>query len=156
MNAKVIRAILICLACLACASCGPHMNQQISIKPYSRKMPTMSPGTVPTTGRLDTWTLSQTKLTKSPIEKNSAVISDGRVYYGYYCLMCHGEIGDGNGPVGQSFIPKPTDLRAQAIKKLSDGELYRRMLQGNGHDPVMTQTVPPEHRWPIVLYMRGL
>ncbi|MHB1458658.1 MAG: c-type cytochrome [Armatimonadota bacterium] len=90
------------------------------------------------------------------VVSKSSQVDDGRIFYGYYCRMCHGVQGDGNGPVGESYVPKPADLSQPAIRKLTDDELTRRMLHGRGHDPVMEQTVPLERRKPIVEYVRTL
>jgi mono/diheme cytochrome c family protein len=116
----------------------------------------MPAGTVPTTGRYETELAAQTSLAVAPIPKTPLAIRNGRTYYGYYCLMCHGEKGDGNGPVGESYDPKPADLTSPKYAKLNDGQLLNRMLHGEGHDPVMAQTVQPEHRWPLLLYVRTL
>jgi mono/diheme cytochrome c family protein len=99
-------------------------------------------------------TAQQSALAANPLQPTSANVDNGRIYYGYYCLMCHGENGDGNGPVGQSYVPKPTDLSTTAVTGMTDGELYNAMLRGVGHDPVLIQTALPEHRWPLVLYVR--
>lgn len=116
----------------------------------------MPAGTVPTTGRLDTLTIQQSRLTKNPLPATAVNLKNGRIYYGYYCLMCHGDNGDGNGPVGQSYVPKPADLRSEAVRSMTDGQLYLAMLMGEGHEPVMIQTVAPAHRWPLVMYLRTL
>ncbi len=151
-KAGLIASLVLCT--LACASCGPRMRLQPSIKPYEISMPSMPAGTVPTIGRLETYTQQQSNLGTSPIARTTANINDGRIYYTYYCIQCHGEDGSGNGPVGQSYVPKPTDLSSAAVTSLPDGQLYLRMLHGVGHDPVMMQTVLPQHRWPLVLYLR--
>lgn len=148
---------LIAVICaLSCASCGPHMRIQASIKPYEQKMPNAPVGTVPTRGRLQTYTALQSASAANPLTPNPTVLSNGRIYYGYYCVMCHGADGRGNGPVGQSYVPKPTDLTSASVTGMTDGRLYRGMLSGVGHSPVMDQTVLPEHRWPLVLYVRTL
>lgn len=151
-----VKIILACVCALSCASCGPRMRIQPSIQPFERQMPDMPRGTVPTSGRLETFTAEQSRLAANPLPNTPANLRNGRIYYGYYCLMCHGSKGDGNGAVGESYIPKPADLSSPAVAGLSDGELYQRMLVGVGHDPVMTQTVPPDQRWPIVMYIRTL
>ncbi len=149
-----VRLVPACLCALSLASCGPHMIGQQSLKPYKQEMPAMAPGTVPTAGSLATLTLRESKLSKNPVPASKLNLTNGRIFYGYYCLQCHGENGDGNGPVGQSYVPKPADLSSAAIAHLPDGQVYYRMLHGIGHDPVMDQTVPPRQRWPLVLYVR--
>ncbi|HEX2951427.1 MAG TPA: c-type cytochrome [Armatimonadota bacterium] len=130
------------------------MINQRSIKPYEQQMPKVPVGIVPTGGRLQAYTAQQITTAKNPLPSTPANISNGRIYYGYYCLMCHGEKGDGNGPVGESYVPKPTDLSSPTVTSLNDGKLYQAMLHGLGHDPVMDETVQPEQRWPLVMYIR--
>lgn len=148
--------LLACTAALCCASCGPRMRVQPSIKPYEMKMPEQPAGTVSTRGRMVTFTEQQSRLARNPLPATPLNLHNGRIYYGYYCLTCHGERGDGDGPVGQSYVPKPTDLASGHVAKMNDGELYIAMLTGNGHDPVLIQTVLPDHRWPLVMYVRTL
>lgn len=150
-----VRIVLACVSALGCASCGPRMISQPSVMPYEQRVPPMPAGSVPTRGRLVTLTLQQSKVAKNPVPNTPDNIENGRIYYGYYCVMCHGTNGDGNGPVGISYVPKPTDLSSGRVKGMRDGRLYWAMLHGMGHDPVMVQTVPLEHRWPLVLYVRG-
>lgn len=116
----------------------------------------MPEGTVPTRGRLETLIREQSQLAANPLPRTEVNIRNGRIFYGYYCLMCHGSDGRGDGIVGQGYVPKPTDLTSSQIAELSDGELYIRMLTGTGHDPALIQTVLPDHRWPIVMYIRTL
>ena len=150
----LVKVIFACVCALLCSSCGPHMIEQQSIQPYQQTVPNMPSGTVPTRGRLETLTVQQSKLAKNPLPNTPVNLKNGRIYYGYYCLMCHGNAGDGDGAVGASYVPKPTDLSSPAVAALSDGELYQRMLIGIGHDPVMTETVAPSQRWPLVMYVR--
>lgn len=146
--------LLALLLCVCLPSCAPHMQNQPNIKPYKQKMPAMPAGTTPTKGRAMTLVVQQARLATNPVAATPSAVKNGRIYYGYYCLMCHGKSGDGNGPVGESYVPKPTDLGSPAVAALTDGQLYQRMLTGVGHDPVMVQTVLPGHRWPLVAYVR--
>ncbi|MBI2842320.1 MAG: cytochrome C [Armatimonadetes bacterium] len=151
---RILRIVIACACGFCCASCGPHMNIQPSIQPYEREMPEMPAVTVPFTGRLETRTLEASQIVANPLSRTPENLEKGRIYYGYYCRMCHGKEGDGHGPVGQSYVPKPADLSSPALAGLTAGELYYRMLYGTGHEPVMDQTVLPEHRWPLVMYVR--
>lgn len=154
-NLKRLCTVVVGTVMMLClTSCGPRMYDQASVRTYSRQMPAMPGGTTPVKGRAVTAVLKTSETAKNPLPATAANVRNGRIYYGYYCLMCHGEKGDGDGPVGQSYIPKPTDLSSSSVDSLSDGQLYRKMLTGNGHDPVMIQTVLPDHRWPLVLYVR--
>ncbi|MCC6443278.1 MAG: c-type cytochrome [Armatimonadetes bacterium] len=144
----------LCALTVLCASCGPRMRDQASILPFEQAMPPMPAGTVSTKGRMATFTQTQAALASAPVAPTARSIGDGKIFYRYYCLMCHGEKGDGNGPVGESYVPKPADLASPKIAAMTDGQLYRAMLRGKGHDPVMNQTVRLEYRWPLVAYVR--
>lgn len=154
LNGRYVLGLLAVMAALGLSSCAPHMYDQQSLRPYKQQLPPMPAGTTPIRGRSVTLVEQQAKLAKNPIAATRATIDDGRIYYGYYCLTCHGEKGDGNGPVGESYVPKPADLGSTDVAGLSDGQLYRKMLVGQGHEPVMIDTVLPDHRWPLVAYVR--
>jgi cytochrome c1 len=75
--------------------------------------------------------------TRDAFEKDvhSENYARGKIYYGYYCSFCHGDKGDGFGPVGYSYNPVPADLHTAKIQSMSDGELLYAMLTGTGHAP---------------------
>jgi len=92
----------------------------------------------------------------NPLPDTEQTRQTGRVYYGHYCVFCHGEDGRGDGPVGRSYVPAPTDLTTLSVQTLSDGVLYRAMLTGTGHAPVLGYVVDPNAPWYIVRYVRTL
>ncbi len=124
------------------------------IRTYQAVMPHPPPGSVP---RTDAVVPAPTTRQAASLTTRPATAEDlaaGKVYYQYYCVFCHGENGDGNGPVGESYLPRPADLREARLKSLSDGQLLRAILTGTGHEPVLEYTIPPEQRWPLVHYTR--
>jgi hypothetical protein len=141
---------------------NPHMKWQPHLRSFDAAMPLPPPGAVPASG--------PSLAIPSPREaeelfragRQKVDLEAGKVYYGYYCLMCHGELGDGNGPVGESYVPKPADLRDAKFRAYTDGRLLRAMLAGSGHDVptspgatnVLGYTVPPPHRVNLVRYVR--
>ena len=137
-------------------SSNPRMYVQPHVRTYQEFMPHPPAGAVPrqdARGPLPT-SRQATTLTVAPATARD--LAAGGVYYEYYCLACHGPIGDGNGPVGESYVPRPADLRSRRVAGYSDGQLLRAMLLGVGHEPVLEYTVLPEHRWPLVHYVRQL
>ena len=131
---------------------GPNMRTQITIKPFQAQMPAMPKGSVPVIDAYPAIPLKE----NNPLDANSENIARGKVYYGYYCTFCHGQSGAGDGPVGYSYIPAPSDLRTDKVKSYSDGELLQKSLTGIGHEPVLNYVIPAEHRWYIELYVRDL
>ena len=136
---------------------GPRMYVQPNIRPFDAEMPVPPSNSVTVT---DAWTpapsAAEAPSLVNPVADTDEARRRGRVYYEYYCLACHGTAGDGAGPVGESYVPAPADLRTAVPQIPTDGELLRRMLTGTGHTPVLERAVQPEHRWPLVRYVRAL
>lgn len=131
---------------------GPRMKTQVNIRPFQAQMPPISNDAVPVVDAYPTIAADQ----NNPLPVTDENIARGKVYYGYYCVFCHGESGKGDGPVGYSYVPVPADLRTAKVQSLSDGKLLRAMLTGTGHEPVLVRVVPQEHRWYLSLYVRSL
>ena len=152
---RTLRAVLLLSACVGGAlplgSCFPRMREQPSLRPFERQMPAMPAGTVPREGPDP---LVAPEEAPKPSMAAAETLAQGKLYYGYYCGMCHGEDGRGRTPVGEAYWPKPTDLTTSEVQSLPDAELYRRMLTSTGHDPVLASTVARDRRWPIVAHLR--
>lgn len=135
---------------------GPHMYEQAHIQAFQTPMTPPPPGTATVQAPVTLPSASEAVGLTNPLSSDATNVMRGKIYYGYYCQACHGPDGAGDGPVGQSYVPRPKDLRTDHVRGLSDGELLRAMLTGIGHDPVLQRVVPPEHRWPLELYVRQL
>ena len=135
---------------------GPRMRVQHHIRAFQMFLPDIPAGTQPVHPPERLPTALQAARLKNPLPANADNLARGRVYYGYYCVFCHGESGAGDGPVGQSYLPRPADLRGGKMAGYRDGDLLRSMLTGTGHEPVLERVVAPEHRWYLVLFLRSL
>jgi hypothetical protein len=135
---------------------GPRMYVQPHIRTFQTPMPLPPKGVVAVQSVTGLPSLEEAKTIVNPLAQTSSNLACGKVYYTYYCQFCHGHGGAGDGPVGQSYVPVPADLRSAQIQSRADGELLRAMLTGIGHEPVLERIVPPAHRWFIILYVRSL
>jgi mono/diheme cytochrome c family protein len=135
---------------------GPRMTVQHHIREFQMIMPGRAQGTVPVVAPDLIPLAAKAAGLKSPLQATPDNRARGRVYYEYYCVFCHGGSGAGDGPVGQSYTPKPSDLRSEKIAGYNDGELLRSIFTGIGHEPVLGRVVAPEHRWFLVLFVRSL
>ena len=136
---------------------GPRMRVQPKVFFYQTRLPAVPAGIVPVsvTSR-EVPSAQAVSQWKNPLPDTQRSRRTGQVYYGYYCAFCHGRTGQGDGPVGQSYSPAPTDLTSPQVQALSDGELYRAILTGVGHDPVLPLVIDPNDRWYLVSYVRSL
>lgn len=140
---------------------GPRMRTQPNVRTYQAKVTPLPEGVV-TADVPDASPQGIVRVAKdaatmaNPVPATEDSCARGKIYYQYYCIFCHGEQGDGNGPVGQSYTPKPADLRTPKVQGYSDGKILAAMLTGEGHEPVLERVAPPEHRWYLVNYVRTL
>jgi len=92
---------------------------------------------------------------KNPIAFSDAVIKDGEVLYGKYCIHCHGASGGGDGKVGGK-LPGPPPAYNGTIKNLPEGKIFHSITYGKGnmgnHASILTQ----EERWKLVHYVQKL
>ncbi len=134
---------------------GPRMTSQANIRPFRASMPLPPEGSVPAEPVVTPLPSPQEAATMTnPLKPSVENISRGRTFYGYYCAFCHGQRGDGVGPVGPHYVPAPADLASPAIQAMPDGKLLLASLTGVGHSPVLSYAVPAEFRWYLVLYVR--
>jgi mono/diheme cytochrome c family protein len=131
---------------------GPRMRVEPKLLPYQARLPAMPKVTVPV------FPVAGQPLAsvRNPLADAEQTLRAGKAHYTNYCTFCHGKEGHGDGPVGRSYMPVPTDLTSPAVQGLPDEALYRRMLIGVGHAPVLSDVVDPEARWYIVSYVRSL
>ncbi|UFS70366.1 cytochrome C [Geomonas sp. RF6] len=163
MKKYALLAIFIGLPALALAALyayvfytGPRMKVQPHIRAYQTVAPLPPKGTVPVQAPSPLPSAAEAGRFKNPLSESADTLGRGKVYYEYYCVFCHGDEGAGDGPVGESYVPKPADLRGGKIAAYDDGTLLRGMLTGIGHQPVLEQVVPQEHRWYLVAFVRSL
>ena len=96
------------------------------------------------------------------------ILALGRQAYRVNCAMCHGEPGEGIGPVGERYTPRPPDL-AEHVPRHTDQELYRAITEGIRSTPTpeaaqylpvewhaFRAEVPARERHAIIAYLRSL
>jgi mono/diheme cytochrome c family protein len=153
----LVIGVVIAVVALYLMFSGPRMRMQPKIVPLQAQMPATPPGVAPVfIGPPAAPSVEAAAQLRNPLPDTDHTRQTGRVYYGYYCAFCHGRTGRGDGPVGYSYTPAPTELALPRVQTLSDGALYRAMLTGIGHEPVLDYVIEPKARWYIVSYVRDL
>ena len=90
----------------------------------------------------------------NPVPKSPESLARGREMYELHCLVCHGEQGRGNGPVGQKFVPQPMELNLDYVQLQPDGQLFYTISHGSIAMPFYRQAVPAEDRWHLVNFIK--
>jgi mono/diheme cytochrome c family protein len=136
-----------------------RMRETPAIRPHEDPLLIMEKGIVPVSGGEAIYRASTGANLISPLNSTEpSVITRGKAVYLTYCAQCHGYNYDGNGTVGQSFQPLPTDLRSPPVQSKPDGELFKSVSYGipNGRQPALQTTVTIDDRWHVIAFVKSL
>jgi mono/diheme cytochrome c family protein len=155
------KSILITAFCLLILIAGisceyERMTHQPSLRHYEGKRPDVAPGAVPIDGGEAKTRLVPVGTLQNPIPSSESSIARGQKAYFYYCVQCHGSRYDGEGTVGQSFFPLPTDLMDEKVQAATDDYIFRHFSYGGEKAPPLAYTISLDDRWHIVNWIRSL
>ena len=94
---------------------------------------------------------------------DDAALAKGKASYTTFCVMCHGETGDGKGAMASALDPGPRDFTTGDFKYGgTDQDIFDVISNGaasKGGSPLMAAwgaVISEEDRWAIVKYVRTL
>ena len=134
------------------------MTGQPSVGAYAEQPLPEVAGTMPVDGWVEYSIAVADTLLESPIAPTADNLVRGAGLYRDFCLPCHGEAGQGDGPVvGPGRLPATPlmNLTSQRAAELSDGYMWGIIGQGRGLMPAYGRILP-EDRWNIILHVRDL
>ncbi len=136
-----------------------RMRETPAVKPHEEPLVLMEAGIVPVSGgdALLRATPGPALKPHQPMQ-DATVIARGKDVYFTFCAQCHGRNYDGNGTVGQSFQPLPTDFRTAAVQSKSPGDLFKSVSYGipGGRQPPLETTITIDDRWSVVAFVQSL
>jgi len=136
-----------------------RMRETPAVRPHEEPLLIMEKGIVPVSGGEAVYRATVGFNLNSPLNAaEPSVITRGKAVYLTYCAQCHGYNYDGNGTVGQSFQPLPTDLRSPQVQSKPDGELFQTVSYGipGGRQPALHTTVTIDDRWHVIAFVKSL
>ena len=80
----------------------------------------------------------------------------GKMIYEKNCLICHGEHGKGDGVLGASLRPPPTDLTGPVARAKSDMDMRTVILDGRGVMPAWKTRLKEQDIQNVIAYIRNL
>ena len=94
----------------------------------------------------------------NPMPGDEASITRGRELFAIHCQMCHGETGEGTGPVAPFLIKfKPANLTSDVVQSKSDGSMFLTVTNGlEGRMPPLNENLTVSERWDVVNFVRTL
>jgi len=138
-----------------------RMWQTPAVRPHENPLPVMDAGVVPINGGEARYRAADPQTLTSPFDPQSPeMLAAGKELYFTFCQQCHGVNHDGQGTVGQSFAPLPTDLRIPRVQQTADGVMFKEISYGlaqpGARQPPLATTIFPQDRWKIVHYVKSL
>jgi mono/diheme cytochrome c family protein len=100
-----------------------------------------------------------TESTLNPLNDPTAV-AEGKKMFLRNCAICHGHLGEGDGPSRSTLLAEPANLRIAPAAALSDGRMFRSIRLGKMVDG--RYTMPPVEKmtdqqvWQTIAYVRTL
>ena len=98
-------------------------------------------------------------------EANAASVESGRAIYEEHCWFCHGEDGDGLGPIADYLWPRPRDFTFASYKLRTtesgelplDEDLFRTITLGllGTAMPEWGSLLTVEERWQVIAYIKS-
>ncbi|HEX6912345.1 MAG TPA: cytochrome c [Longimicrobium sp.] len=97
-------------------------------------------------------------LLTNPLQPTPQVLERGKLVYEANCTVCHGTLGQGNGPVVDANLKFPfaPAVNGAATQARSDGYLYAVIDVGRNFMPPYGARIPHTDRWAVVTYVRQL
>jgi mono/diheme cytochrome c family protein len=93
----------------------------------------------------------------NPVPAAMEHLKRGQRVYNVYCRTCHGEFGEGDGPVvGPDRYPAPPSLTSFTVTKYPDGQIYHIITRGQDRMPSYAGLIPPADRWKAIWFVRAL
>lgn len=93
------------------------------------------------------------KTLKNPYGKE--VVAEGEALYTTFCRQCHGDQGQGDGPVGKVFKGVPPYNKGRT-KTLNEGHIFHVITYGYGRMGAHGSQIEVSERWKIVSYVQQL
>lgn len=92
----------------------------------------------------------------NPTPVSPASLANGRKHYQINCQVCHGDLGQGNGPATQNGYGMPgISIVSDLTKGRPDGYIYGMLRNGRGLMPTYNR-IEEMDRWDVVNYVRAL
>jgi len=154
-------AVAVAIAALpkpaACFPWSIDMYRGPEVQPYAESPRVTPADTIPVHGGEPPMSLEQaTVQMHNPLQATPENLAKGKEQFGTYCAPCHGESGQGNGPVAHILAKPPKNLIAGTSKDLPDGYIYGAIRDGVLSMPSYAEEMPAEQRWQVVMYIRSM
>lgn len=93
----------------------------------------------------------------NPVRPTAASQARAKQIYGWDCAVCHGDNGNGKGSVAiEQKLNIPDYRNSDALKKLTDGEIFYIIHNGEGQMTGEGPRANTTETWNLVIYLRRM
>ncbi len=87
---------------------------------------------------------------------DEAIVKAGKEVYNKYCIICHGEKGDGQGAlyVNKKYPYPPSSLLSEKMMPATEGDMYHVITVGHGIMAEHGSMIQQDDRWKIAMYIK--
>lgn len=108
---------------------------------------------VPVSGK----TIVLDTLPVNPVRADETSVQRGEILFSIYCALCHGDGGQGDGPLAEYYEERPLrSLTSDNIRAQFDGQIFRTITEGFSRMPPQAEALSPRERWDVINYLRTL
>jgi mono/diheme cytochrome c family protein len=94
---------------------------------------------------------------ENPTTADEASLTRGQELFVINCRMCHGQTGEGTGPIAPFLANKPANLTSPVVQSKSDGSMFLTITNGiTGKMPPLNENLLVSERWDVVNFIRTL
>lgn len=91
-----------------------------------------------------------------PILVNHELMELGRSKFNIFCIVCHGEGGDGNGITKSYGMVATLSYHEDRLRDMAVGEIFNTVTHGKGQMNSYADKLSPHERWATIAYVRAL
>ncbi|HOG48621.1 MAG TPA: DUF3341 domain-containing protein, partial [Anaerolineae bacterium] len=90
-----------------------------------------------------------------PLPASAASRERGAILFRTHCYLCHGNEGQGNGPLAGYYAPPPANFRGPVVPSLPPSEVFRVITLGRGVMPSLAEGLTAGETWDLVTLVKG-
>jgi cytochrome c553 len=129
------------------SGCSQDMQEQPSYQAQEVPRRHSPPGSVPRESR---------RLLPMPVERNEPMEEAGPRLFHINCVHCHGEQGEGDGPVAPFLKERPANLKTEKVRAMSVEAIYRAVTDGRDMMPSFKGELSAGERLEIARFVASL
>ena len=89
---------------------------------------------------------------QNPYRATVKTLEEGKALYQTYCMVCHGQSGQGDGPISDK-IPHPPSYSSERVLQFQPGRIFHVITRGTKKMPSYATQLSASERWKVVTYV---